>query len=150
MECLEDAAFVIPKLKSLKLGRKLLKFREGLNILVIDNLDDKSKVISDLCQGQLHILMRYLSGGGIFMLLIGGIANLHLPLDKCIVVYGVFEQLDKRNKRTALKLLSRNKNQIILVTNQSHFEGSPKVKANIIRLKSRPLSWYRKQNAKQS
>ncbi len=139
-----ERIMVVPRLTHAVVEGKTIHFKRGLNIIVTDL--DEIAVIKQLFakNNDYDELLPHISGGETFMLLCCGFSELRMP-DKSFVVYRVFEQLDPKNLRVALKHLSKTRNQVILVTNTSHFRKLPGIKANIIRLKCAHPSAYSSQ-----
>lgn len=113
---------------------KVVTFKTGLNILLVDPVYDEAPVIMALANGKpMQQLPRILSGGETLMLLLTGLPELRMS-GKALVFYGAFNMLDKKNLRIALKLLSMTRNQIVLVTHATHFRKLPGIKMNVVGL----------------
>lgn len=126
---------VVPRLTCAVVAGKTIRFKQGLNIIVTDPVLSDIEVIKQLFakNNDYEELLPHLSGGETLMLLLCGFSELRMP-EKTFVVYHVFEQLDPQNLQVALRRLSRTQNNIILVTNTSHYKKLPGIQANIIKL----------------
>lgn len=125
-----NAIVTIPRLSQVDVDGKVIKFKAGLNLLVIDSSVDEECLLKIICNGKEAILLNNLSSGTSLMLLIGGVGVVHRSSDDCLIISDM-QLLDNRNFAIAIKSLSTSRRQIVAVVRNTR--KLPKVKANIIK-----------------
>jgi len=126
-----SAILVIPKLNHVEVDGKVLEFKAGLNLLVIDSGVDEEGLLKILGKGKEHLLLDTLDSGTSLVLLIGGIGVVHRSPDDCLLVTGIHQLLDDKNFDITIKLLSKSRHQVVAVVRNTR--KLPRVKVEVER-----------------
>lgn len=125
---------IIPKVKTVRIANKGvikkadIKFRDGLNVIIGKNATGKTTVINALKEKYAGKELTDFSSWEKEMLLLSGLQN--TVQNKCILVDGLFSQLETEQINKIAKELEKSGNQMIATF--SDVPGIRRIKANFI------------------